>query len=449
MSADYWSSSQRTKWQLNRSQLLESRRKVMILERKMIQNGLIKELPQIQYDYNMRIYLHNLLIKLGRRLNIRQVALATGEIYLIRFLTRVSIKEINVYLLVTTCVYVACKVEECPQHIRLILSEARNLWPEYIPQDIAKLAEFEFYLIEEMDLYLFLHHPYRSLIQIKDYLIDNFDTFGFKLTDDELQNSWSLINDSYITDLHLFLPPHIISIAAIYITIVLKKNLAELRGSTDKDENDNGNTSTSTINNNPNNNNNSTNNNSTTTTTTNNNNTNNNNNNNNNINFDSINNINNNNSNNDNINIITNNNNNMNNTVSNSQSINNTNDINSNDNQNSSNVNMSTAAVTNDKDSMHIDDLMTLVNPNSQNKLLQNSIHNQNANEILETNFHDTKLDEETIKINKFMNFLIQSHINLDEVVEAMQDMINLYVIWNRYNEAGVKKALQSMLLAR
>lgn len=448
MSADYWSSSQRTKWQLNRSQLLESRRKVMILERKMIQNGLIKELPQIQYDYNMRIYLHNLLIKLGRRLNIRQVALATGEIYLIRFLTRVSIKEINVYLLVTTCVYVACKVEECPQHIRLILSEARNLWPEYIPQDIAKLAEFEFYLIEEMDLYLFLHHPYRSLIQIKDYLIDNFDTFGFKLTDDELQNSWSLINDSYITDLHLFLPPHIISIAAIYITIVLKKNLAELRGSTDKDENDNGNNSTSTINNNPNNNNNSTNNNSTTTTTTNNNNTNNNNNNNN-INFDSINNINNNNSNNDNINIINNNNNNMNNTVSNSQSINNTNDTNSNDNQNSSNVNMSTAAVTNDKDSMHIDDLMTLVNPNSQNKLLQNSIHNQNANEILETNFHDTKLDEETIKINKFMNFLIQSHINLDEVVEAMQDMINLYVIWNRYNEAGVKKALQSMLLAR
>jgi cyclin C len=479
MSADYWSSSQRTKWQLNRSQLLESRRKVMILERKMIQNGLIKELPQIQYDYNMRIYLHNLLIKLGRRLNIRQVALATGEIYLIRFLTRVSIKEINVYLLVTTCVYVACKVEECPQHIRLILSEARNLWPEYIPQDTAKLAEFEFYLIEEMDLYLFLHHPYRSLIQIKDYLIDNFDTFGFKLTDDELQNSWSLINDSYITDLHLFLPPHIISIAAIYITIVLKKNLAELRGSTDKDENDNGHNSGSTINNNSNNNNNSTNNNSITTTPTinttnntntnttnnnninsnniinnnnNNNNNDNNNNNNNNINNNNnninINNINNNN--NDNININKINNNNMNNnTVSNSQSLNNTNDTNSNDNQNSSTVHMSTAAVTNDKDGMHIDDLMTLVNPNSQNKLLQNSLHNQNENEILETNFHDTKLDEETIKINKFMNFLIQSHINLDEVVEAMQDMINLYVIWNRYNEAGVKKALQSMLLAR
>jgi cyclin C len=67
----------------------------------------------------------------------------------------------------------------------------------------------------------------------------------------------------------------------------------------------------------------------------------------------------------------------------------------------------------------------------------------------LDANFSGPKLDEETIKINKFMNFLSQSHINLDEVVEAMQDMINLYVVWNRYNETGVKKALQSMLLSR
>ena len=40
---------------------------------------------------------------------------------------------------------------------------------------------------------------------------------------EELQNAWSLINDSYITDLHLLLPPHTIAVAAIYITVVLKK----------------------------------------------------------------------------------------------------------------------------------------------------------------------------------------------------------------------------------
>jgi cyclin C len=378
MSADYWSSSQRTKWQLTKPQILEARRKVLLLERKMVQNGLIKDHPEIQYDYNMRIYLHNLLIKLGRRLNIRQVALASAEIYLIRFLTRVSLKEINVYLLVTTCVYVACKVEECPQHIRLILSEARNLWPEYIPQDITKLAEFEFYLIEEMDSYLFLHHPYKSLIQIRDFLTENVSIYGFQLTDDELQNAWSLINDTYMTDLHLFLPPHIIGIAAIYITIVLKKNLAELRGSTDKD------TNAGSMNQNSN----------------------------------------------------------ENTEMTDANGTNKTNDQNSSQPSN--------------KHNLHIDDLMTLVNPGNMtnNSSTNGNLDNLNMSKTkdqvnLDANFSGPKLDEETIKINKFMNFLSQSHINLDEVVEAMQDMINLYVVWNRYNETGVKKALQSMLLSR
>ncbi|KAK6459583.1 RNA polymerase II holoenzyme cyclin-like subunit [Scheffersomyces xylosifermentans] len=344
MSADFWSSSQRNKWQLTRHSLLEARRKVLLLERKMIQNGLIKDYPNIHYDYNMRIYLHNLLIKLGRRLNIRQVALATAEIYLSRFLTRVSLKEINVYILVTTCLYVACKIEECPQHIRLILNEARNLWPEYIPHDLTKLAEFEFYLIEEMDSFLFLHHPYKSLIQIRDFLNENTSLYGLTLTDDELQNAWSLINDSYITDLHLLLPPHIIAVASIYITIVLKKNLSSIR-------------------------------------------------------------------------------------VNNGSSSNN-------GHNNSSVFNRNT-----DSGAMHIDDLMILANPPGSGAA-------QNISSTAKT-FQDMKLDEETIKINKFMNFLDHSHINLDEVVEALQDMINIYVLWNRYNEQSVKKALQIMLLNR
>lgn len=303
----------------------------------MIQSGLIKDFPQITYDVNMRIYLHTLLVKLGRRLNVRQVALATSEVYLTRFLTRVSLKEINVYLLVTTCLYVSCKIEECPQHIRLIISEARNLWPEYIPHDVTKLAEFEFYLIEEMDMYLFLHHPYKSLIQLRDFLRERQLHFGFILTDDELQHSWSLINDSYITDLHLLFPPHVIAMAAVYITIVLKKNLNSIRSGTGlipERQSLQGNSST-----------------------------------------------------------------------------------------------------------MHIDDLMTISNGDRA----ETSIDLHNAQE----NFLDPRLDEDTVKINRFMEIFNYSHVNLDEVVEAMQEMINLYVAWDRYNENLVRKALQYMLLSR
>ncbi|KAK6880378.1 RNA polymerase II holoenzyme cyclin-like subunit [Candida tropicalis] len=401
MSADYWNSSQRNQWQLTRFSLLEARRKVLLLERKMIQNGLIKDYPNIIYDYNMRIYLHNLLIKLGRRLNIRQLALATAEIYLTRFLTRVSIKEINVYLLITTCLYVACKIEECPQHIRLIISEARNIWPEYIPHDVTKLAEFEFYLIEEMDSYLLLHHPYKSLIQIRDFLKNNYANYGFKLTEEELQNAWSLINDSYITDVHLLLPPHTIAIAAIYITIVLKKNLSHLRQS---NNNSNSNTAVSSS---------------------------------------AVNNDNNSGSNS--------NNNGGGNTVTNNTTNNTTTSTGESNEENGKEMNiddlMNLTKVTNTKlgdDKMDIDSTN-----NGQQSQSETQNQNQQTNTDQLNNFDLDILDEDTIKINKFMNFLEHSHINLDEVVEAVQDMMNMYVLWNRYNEQGVKKALQVMLLNR
>ncbi|KAK7684753.1 RNA polymerase II holoenzyme cyclin-like subunit [Cerrena zonata] len=102
---------------------------------------------------------------------------------------------------------------------------------------------------------------------------------------------------------------------------------------------------------------------------------------------------------------------------------------------------------------MQIDDLMALANSSNNHPQTTNSTINQpntqSQDEFDPSHFQDIKLDEDTIKINKFMNFLSHSHINLDEVVESMQDMINLYVVWNRYNENSVRKALQYMLLNR
>lgn len=171
-------------------------------------------------DYNLRIYCYFLIMKLGRRLNIRQCALATAHIYLSRFLLKVSVREINLYLLVTTCVYLACKVEECPQYIRTLVSEARSLWPEFVPPDPTKVTEFEFYLIEELQSYLIVHHPYKSMEQIVNVLKE--PPFELRLSQDELQNCWSLINDSYINDVHLMYPPHVIAVACLFITICIR-----------------------------------------------------------------------------------------------------------------------------------------------------------------------------------------------------------------------------------
>ncbi|KAG0669255.1 RNA polymerase II holoenzyme cyclin-like subunit [Maudiozyma exigua] len=253
MSGSYWSSTQRQQWQFTKTSLAKEKQKLWVLECQLFPEGLnivmdtstsgagnngntqngnghasVKNIPilhrDLHYDkdYNLRIYCYFLIMKLGRRLNIRQVALATAHVYLARFLLRASVREVNLYLLVTTCVYLACKVEECPQYIRSLVSEARSLWPEFIPPDPTKVTEFEFYLIEELDSYLMVHHPYKSMEQIVTVLKQQ--PYNLELSPEELQNCWSLINDSYINDVHLIYPPHITAMACMFITITIQNN---------------------------------------------------------------------------------------------------------------------------------------------------------------------------------------------------------------------------------
>lgn len=68
------------------------------------------------------------ITKLGKRLNIRQVVLATAFIFVRRFYLKVQIRRTNPYLVIATAFYLACKIEECPQHIKVVVSEARTLW---------------------------------------------------------------------------------------------------------------------------------------------------------------------------------------------------------------------------------------------------------------------------------------------------------------------------------
>ncbi|CCE62497.1 hypothetical protein TPHA_0C03450 [Tetrapisispora phaffii CBS 4417] len=265
MSASYWTSTQRFQWQHTKESLDKERQKLWILEYQLFPQGLnividpkpnnlnldsatknpgnnvslsgnmnvpvTKNIPishrDLHYDkdFNLRIYCYFLIMKLGRRLNIRQCALATAQIYLSRFLIKVSIREINLYLLVTTCVYLACKVEECPQYIRTLVSEARSLWPEFIPPDPTKITEFEFYLIEELESYLIVHHSYTSMEQIINILNDK--KYNLVISSEDIQNCWSLINDSYISDVHLLYPPHVIAMACLFITICIRGKVSK------------------------------------------------------------------------------------------------------------------------------------------------------------------------------------------------------------------------------
>ncbi|KAK9449141.1 cyclin-like protein [Limtongia smithiae] len=220
MAANYWTSSQHAHFTFSRAHL-EKLRTETELETGYTRAALTTALGA---DHrHLRIFLHAALQQLGRRLSLRQQALATAEIYLARFYLRTAVQETNPFLVLATCVYLACKMEECPQHIRSVVTEAKALWPDFITLDATKLAECEFYLIEELDAYLIVHHPYRALVQLSRSLGSSGYNLG--LSPDEMQTAWYILNDALVTDVPFLYPPNVAAMTAIYLALVLRPQL--------------------------------------------------------------------------------------------------------------------------------------------------------------------------------------------------------------------------------
>jgi cyclin-C len=116
-------------------------------------------------------------------------------------------------------------MEECPSHIRTVVGEARHEWAgtfsptrsenipsflkiEHISSDTTKLAECEFYVIEEMSAFMIIHHPYRTLQHVSSLL---------GLAQSDIVAAWTIINDTYASDIPLLYPPHIIALSAMYM----------------------------------------------------------------------------------------------------------------------------------------------------------------------------------------------------------------------------------------
>jgi len=123
MAANYWTSSQRKYWTFTKAQIQDIQRKLEDADRMLIQQYCLPD------SRLLNIYFSIQLSKLGKRMSIRQQVLATAQVYMRRYFTKVEIRRTNPYLVLSTAFYLACKMEECPQHIRLVAGEARQLWP--------------------------------------------------------------------------------------------------------------------------------------------------------------------------------------------------------------------------------------------------------------------------------------------------------------------------------
>ncbi|KAF9386740.1 hypothetical protein CPB97_003381 [Podila verticillata] len=208
MAANFWTSSHANDWILDRRRLDEAMREDL-------------EYVDIATLTKIKMWYYNIIGKIGKRLQFRQQVVATAIVYFKRFYTKNSIRSTDPSLVAATCIYLACKIEECPQHIKHILTEMKGALAStrhnspYLggfDYDTSKLAEFEFYLLEELDFYLIVYHPYRDLTLIAKDL---------KLEESNLQTAWFVLNDSYRTDVCLLYAPHMIALAALYIICVV------------------------------------------------------------------------------------------------------------------------------------------------------------------------------------------------------------------------------------
>ncbi|KAK1057280.1 RNA polymerase II holoenzyme cyclin-like subunit [Friedmanniomyces endolithicus] len=210
MAANYWDSTQAKYFTYTKSELA-SLRLALHPNPNTNHNAPNPPFPETRH---LAIYTLTNLTKFARRqTNIRQQALATAQIYLKRFHLSVDVRKTNPYLLMATALYLACKMEETPLHIRLMLSEASRHWTELGVGETARLGECEFALISTLRSRLILHHPYRALGELQGV---------FGLGSEEQALAYSIINDSYATDLALLYPPHIIAITAIFLAVVLR-----------------------------------------------------------------------------------------------------------------------------------------------------------------------------------------------------------------------------------
>ncbi|KAF8665674.1 hypothetical protein AX16_000127 [Volvariella volvacea WC 439] len=242
MATDFWASSHYKRWIVDRATVKQARAEDM------------QYVDDPEYLDFLSIYFANAIGKLSKKLGFRQRVTATATVFFRRFYLKNSYCETDPFLVIAACCYVAAKAEESPVQIKTVLSEARSLFSQEqynvrnFTSENTRLAEMEFYLVDDLECDLTVFHPYRTLVALckegnktasEESEEGETDDLGIgvgvadgprywgtgqgqlELAPGGLQHAWFIINDTYRSDLCLLYPPHLIAIAAIYLTLIL------------------------------------------------------------------------------------------------------------------------------------------------------------------------------------------------------------------------------------
>ncbi|KAL8143870.1 hypothetical protein V2J09_016902 [Rumex salicifolius] len=164
----------------------------------------------------IKMHMANYIFKLANQIKLRQRVVATAITYMRRLYTSKSMTEYDPRLVAPTCLYLASKAEESTVQAKVVHYYMKRIYPdEKYRYEIKDILEMEMKLLEALDYYLVVFHPYHSLTELLQ---------DAGMSDKEnIQFTWGLLNDTYKMDLILIHPPHLIALACIFIASALKE----------------------------------------------------------------------------------------------------------------------------------------------------------------------------------------------------------------------------------
>lgn len=162
----------------------------------------------------VKIGMSQYIKSLAQQAKVRHRVVATAIAYFRRIYTRKSFAEFDPCLVAPTCLYLASKAEESTVPAKHLSFYMKKIFQDDKSSfEIKDILEMEMKLLEALDYYLVVYHPYRPLVR---FLQDAGLT-------DLVLDSWSLVNDTYKTDLVLMYPPHMIALSCIFLASILKE----------------------------------------------------------------------------------------------------------------------------------------------------------------------------------------------------------------------------------
>eukprot|EP01116_Phalansterium_solitarium_P015891 TRINITY_DN3565_c0_g2_i1.p1 TRINITY_DN3565_c0_g2~~TRINITY_DN3565_c0_g2_i1.p1 ORF type:complete len:214 (+),score=23.35 TRINITY_DN3565_c0_g2_i1:429-1070(+) len=136
-----------------------------------------------------------------------------------RFFLKRSFQEFDKFLIATTCLYLAAKLEESPKRLRDVINTTFNLQhktPIQIGQEYWELRDsvvaHEQIVVRTLAFELTVQQPYKHLMNYASTL---------RAPAPLLQTAWNVMNDSFCTLVCIDFQPHEIAAASLFLAAKL------------------------------------------------------------------------------------------------------------------------------------------------------------------------------------------------------------------------------------